>query len=599
MKGFPGRATLIKIFGESGAALRYEELRDKLSEILADAGPLRRRALDTLARLRRRLEGYRVSAARLRTLLRASAQLRATQDLPDRLRLICQVIIDIRTYRRAVITLLDDEMGVLGYGYAGLSEAEAEALKKTEPLSPGERRKIFNEGFRIGHSYFLPYPESERLFGRDIGITSNLSEGKFVNWHPKDLLFVPLRGPRGRLVGTLSVDVPFDGRRPTRDSLKIIELFANMAAGLIAADRLHEELVSTSRYLENLIENSADIIIATDAHGHIVLFNHAAEKILGYTAEEVIGHHAGELYAKDEDREHIKKVLRREGSISDFQTNALAKSGEGIPVLLSANVLYDSDGKFIGTEGISKDLREHLLIEAKLINAEKQKTLTEAAVGVAHEVNNPLESILSACSLAERSLESGSPDLVLVRDKLAIALREARRISEITTRFNQLAHCTGYRVTEVGGEVTMVDFTGSVDEAYAAGVVCPVPRRYRILIADDEPIIRELLAEYLTKEGFAVETAVDGEEVVRKATEDRPWDIVICDIMMPKKTGYEVYSEIREHCPETEVILMTGFGYDPTHSLLKSRGDGLKAVLFKPFEPKVVRDKILEVLKNK
>ncbi len=576
--------------------MRYEELRKKISEILADAGPLRRRALETLARLRRRLEGYRVSAARLRTLLRASAQLQATKDLPERLRLICQVIIEIRTYRRAVITLLDDEMGVLGYGYAGLSKAEAESLEKTEPLSPGERRKIFDERFCIGHSYFIPYPESERLFARDVGIVSNLSEDEYVNWHPKDLLFVPLRGPRDRLVGTLSVDDPFDGRRPTKESLKVIELFANMAAGLIAADRLYEELASTSRYLENLIENSADIIITTDAHGHIVLFNHAAENILGYTAEEIIGHHAGELYAKDEDRDHIKRVLRGEGSISDFQTNALAKSGEQIPVLLSANVLYDSKGEFIGTEGISKDLREHLFMEAKLINAEKQKTLAEAAVGVAHEVNNPLESILSACSMAERSLESGSPDMELVREKIAIALREARRISELTTSFAQLAHGTGYRVTKVGGEVTMVDFTSSVEEAYAAGEVCPIPKRYRVLVADDEPSIRELLAEYLTKEGFVVETADDGEEVVRKATGDQPWDIIICDIMMPKKTGYEVYSEIRERCPETEVILMTGFGYDPTHSLLKSRGDGLKAVLFKPFEPKVVRDKILEIL---
>ena len=579
--------------------MRYEELRDKLNQVLADAGPLRRMALETLGRLRRRIGDYRQSAARLRSLLRASTQLQTTEDLSARLHLICQVIIDIRTYRRAVITLLDDEMGVLGYGHAGLTEAEAQALENAKPLSPGERRKIFDERFRIGQSYFLPYPESERLFGRDVGITGTLPEGEYVNWHPKDLLFVPLRGPRGLLVGTLSVDDPFDGRRPTRDSLKILELFANMAAGLIAADRLQAELASASRYLQNLIGNSADIIVATDSHGRIVLFNHAAEEILGYTAEEILGRHAGELYAKAHDRDHIKRVLRVEGSIADFQTNARAKSGEEIPILLSANVLFDSDGRFIGTVGISKDLREYLLLEARLINAEKQKTLAEAAVGVTHEVNNPLESIISACSLAERSLSSEKPDLGLLREKLAIALREARRISGITARFTELAHGTGYRVTEVDGEVAMVDFTGGAERAYAAGEVCPLPRRYRVLVADDEPTIRELLAEYLAKEGFAVETAVDGEEVVRKATEGPAWDVVVTDIMMPKKTGYEVYSEIRERRPGTEVILMTGFGYDPTHSLLKARGDGLKAVLFKPFEPRVVRDKIMEVLKDR
>jgi len=579
--------------------LRYEELREKLDQVLTDAGPLRRTVLETLGRLRRRIEDYRQSAARLRTLLRASAQLQTTEDLSARLHLICQVIIDIRTYRRAVITLLDDELCVLGYGHAGLIGDEALALENTKPLSPGERRKIFDERFRIGASYFIPFPESERLFGRDVGIAGSLPEGEYVNWHPRDLLFVPLRGPRGRLVGTLSVDDPFDGRRPTRDSLKVLELFANMAAGLIAADRLQTELASASRYLQNLIGNSADIIVATDSHGRLVLFNHAAEEILGYTTAEIFGRHAGELYAKAKDRDHITRVLREQGSIADFQTNARAKSGEEIPILLSANVLYDSDGRFIGTVGISKDLREYLLLEARLIVAEKQKTLAEAAVGVAHEVNNPLESIISACSLAERSLSSKKPDLGLLREKLAIALREARRISGITARFTELAHGTGYRVTEVDGEVAMVDFTGDVEKAYAAGDVCVLPRRYRVLIADDEPTIRLLLAEYLTKEGFAVETAVDGEEVVRKATQGPPWDVVVTDIMMPKKTGYEVYSEIKDRCPGTEVILMTGFGYDPTHSLLKARGDGLKTVLFKPFEPRVVRDKILEVLKGR
>ncbi|MCX7021717.1 MAG: hypothetical protein NTW26_05490 [bacterium] len=58
--------------------MRYEELREKLNQVLADAGPLRRMALETLGRLHRRIEDYRQSAARLRSLLRASAQLQTT-----------------------------------------------------------------------------------------------------------------------------------------------------------------------------------------------------------------------------------------------------------------------------------------------------------------------------------------------------------------------------------------------------------------------------------------------------------------------------------------------------------------------------------------
>lgn len=576
--------------------MRYEELRETLQELLADDRALRRRVLATITKLKSRLNKYQDAAARLRTLLKMSARLQATENLSEELNLICQVIIDIRAYRRAVITLLDDDLEVLGYGWSGLSSAEVAKLKSAAPLRPEERQRIFNERFRIRNSYFIPYPESEQIFEREVGVESHHDVEEFVNWHPRDLLFVPLYGPRGRLVGTLSVDDPFDGRRPTTRSLRVVELFANIAAATVASHRLYLEREAARRYLTNLVDNSADIIVATDAQGRIVVFNHAAERILGYEADEIIGQPADKLYSRVEDYRTIIRALKEEGSISGLRTVARTRDGEEIPISLSANVLLDDEGELIGTEGVSKDLREHLAMERKLIAAEKQKTLAQTAVGVSHEINNPLESVLSACSLALENLESDDFDPELIADKLDIALQSARRISGLVQDFNKLAYGSGYRVREVAGEVTMVDFAGSRERKEPAGEYCPVPHRPRVLIADDEPNIRQLLGEYLTGEGFYVETAADGQEVVEMAAKDPPFDVVVSDIMMPKKTGYEVYAEVTEKHPETRVILMTGFGYDPTHSLLKARQDGLKAVLFKPFEPRVVRDKILEVL---
>ena len=576
--------------------MRYEELRETLQELLVDDRALRRQVLATITKLKSRLNKYQDAAARLRTLLKMSARLQATENLSDELNLICQVIIDIRAYRRAGITLLDDDLEVLGYGWAGLSHTEVSKLKSADPLRPEERRRIFDERFRIRNSYFIPYPESEQIFEREVGVESHHDVEEFVNWHPRDLLFVPLYGPRGRLVGTLSVDDPFDGRRPTKRSLRVVELFANIAAATVASHRLYLEREAARRYLTNLVDNSADIIVATDAQGRIVVFNHAAERILGYEADEIIGQPADKLYSRVEDYRKIIRALKEEGSISGLRTVAQSKDGEEIPISLSANVLLDDEGALIGTEGVSKDLREHLAMERKLIAAEKQKTLAQTAVGVSHEINNPLESVLSACSLALENLESDDFDPELLEDKLDIALQSARRISELVQDFNKLAYGSGYRVREVAGEVTMVDFAGSRERKEPAGEYCPVPHKPRVLIADDEPNIRQLLGEYLTGEGFYVETAADGQEVVEMAAQDPPFDVVVSDIMMPKKTGYEVYAEVTEKHPETRVILMTGFGYDPTHSLLKARQDGLKAVLFKPFEPRVVRDKILEVL---
>jgi DNA-binding NtrC family response regulator len=59
---------------------------------------------------------------------------------------------------------------------------------------------------------------------------------------------------------------------------------------------------------------------------------------------------------------------------------------------------------------------------------------------------------------------------------------------------------------------------------------------------------------------------------------------VISDIKMPDKTGYDVYAATRRHSQTTPVILMTGFGYDPNHSIVRASQEGLQAVLFKPFK---------------
>jgi CheY-like chemotaxis protein len=121
----------------------------------------------------------------------------------------------------------------------------------------------------------------------------------------------------------------------------------------------------------------------------------------------------------------------------------------------------------------------------------------------------------------------------------------------------------------------------------------PILANAHILVADDEPNIRLTISDVLRKYHVNVAVAANGSEAIA-LLEKNEYELVLSDIKMPDKTGYEVFAAVRRHHSSTPVILMTGFGYDPNHSIVRASQEGLQAVLFKPFK---VNQLIAEVRK--
>ncbi len=117
----------------------------------------------------------------------------------------------------------------------------------------------------------------------------------------------------------------------------------------------------------------------------------------------------------------------------------------------------------------------------------------------------------------------------------------------------------------------------------AAAETKPALHGKRVLVADDEEIIRETIADVLSKAGAMPVMARDGEEAVAMVAAQH-FDLVLSDIKMPHKNGYEVFAATKQARPQCPVILITGFGYDPDHSIVRASREGLAGVLFKPFK---------------
>ena len=113
----------------------------------------------------------------------------------------------------------------------------------------------------------------------------------------------------------------------------------------------------------------------------------------------------------------------------------------------------------------------------------------------------------------------------------------------------------------------------------------------KVLIADDEPDIREFLQYNLSAEGYEVFTAKDGDETLEKAKRILP-DLIVLDVMMPKKSGVEVCQLLRSQSTfkDTIILMLTALNDDGSH--IKGLETGADDYIGKPISPKVLVSRI-------
>jgi PAS domain S-box-containing protein len=237
----------------------------------------------------------------------------------------------------------------------------------------------------------------------------------------------------------------------------------------VTAERaLEHELRATTEFLERLIDSTVDAIIAADLKGRIMLFNQGAERLFGYRARDVIGKMpVWELYDIDGAKQ-IMRMLRSTtyggvGRLEQTRREVRISTGEVVPVSMTASIVYEGESE-VATVGILTDLRERIRMEQRLLDAqqklqitEKQAVVAELAGAAAHELNQPLTSIIGYAQLIQRQSADEAPHLRAV----SVILSEAERMAGIVKRIGRI---TKYETTEYVGSAKIVDLERSTDE---------------------------------------------------------------------------------------------------------------------------------------
>jgi PAS domain S-box-containing protein len=359
------------------------------------------------------------------------------------------------------IVVIDNEGDILfsnprAHAITGRTEGELKGARLSTLLDPRDRPLLeeIHEGFLRG--VFPHMVDLTILRGDGASVTTPPPSSQATQATPE------LRAPSPREPRVLSVSFSSVLRE---DSGDILVSFRD-----VTDDRAIEaELVKTKEFLERVIASSVDAIISATMAGEIRLFNRAAERLTGWESSEVVGKlNARALYPDGTARQIMRLIHAREhggpGRLEGYRTDLLAKSGEPLPVLVSAALIMDQ-GVPVGSVGVFTDLRERLRMEAKLSQAqeelrarEKQALIAELAGAAAHELNQPLTSVLGYGELIRRRAH----DATAVQSAAAIILQEGERMADIVRKIGKI---TRYETKSYVGAAKILDLDRSSSEA--------------------------------------------------------------------------------------------------------------------------------------
>jgi len=195
--------------------------------------------------------------------------------------------------------------------------------------------------------------------------------------------------------------------------------------------------LSTMRpFIEGLLRNMQGGVCVVDNEKRIIVFNKAAQWITGYCADEVLGKTCREVSRSPlcDSACSFDKIIKKGLSRCNTEAEYLSKDDRPIPVSITAFPLKSHNGEILGMVEIFRDITEVKTLQTQLVQSERLAILGQLAAGVAHEINNPINGILTYIKLLLKKLEQGNLAATASKFKeyLTVMERETKRVGRTT-----------------------------------------------------------------------------------------------------------------------------------------------------------------------
>lgn len=428
-----------------------------------------------------------LQSQQIKELIRLGNLLRAELGLDEVLEQVVSSINMCTGFRGAAVNLIEEGQDFLNaVAFAGLSEEDKQILREKH-LRVDQMLRMMRPEFQISQSYFIGH-EHQHLFADIVTVGGGEAEDyQPGDWHPEDMLIVPLFSPRQRKVlGFISLDEPADGKVPTEESIEVVELFANQAAIAIDNARIFQERESERQALDCAITNlrhdlervqRGDLRVrVTFSHEKLKPVAEAINLMLGEMSSilatvqmvtqavdehtQEVQHHSN-LLVKDTSQQerqvqHISQVIGEMADIMQRVSDSATK--------ISRVSVEAMDVNIEGQNQISRAIEGMRQVrEITMQSSRVMKRLGESG----QEINDTVSEIsdltarmnllaLNAAIEAVRAGEQGQGFVIIAQEIRSLAVHSAEAVRRVSTRLRTIQHETATVASSVEQNIQQV-----------------------------------------------------------------------------------------------------------------------------------------------
>ncbi len=439
----------------------------------------------------------------IKELIRLGNVLRAELGLDEVLAQIAAAINSCLGFRSSIIKMIEEGQDYLkAVAFAGISEEDKQLLQ-AHSMRVDQLLRLMQPEFQISQSYFISHEHAHRFSDMLMvggGKAANHCPG---NWHPDDMLLIPLFSPRQRkLLGFLSLDDPEDGKVPTEESIEMVELFASQAATAIDNARLFQERETEREALDQAIGDLRQDLERVQRGDLRVRLQVSHEKLRPVV--EAINLMLGEISGILGTVQLVTQAVDEHTREVQHHSNLLVKdTGQQERQVQHISLAIGEMAGIMQRVSESATLIAGVSSEAMEVNQEGQHQIARAMEGMSQvrevtrqssrvmkrlgesgqEINDTVQEIsdltarmnllaLNAAIEAVRAGEQGQGFVMIAQEIRALAVHSAEAVRKVSTRLRTIQHETAavagsveQNIQQVVMQSELVSETGAALEA--------------------------------------------------------------------------------------------------------------------------------------